>query len=156
MNRYDRTFGAGPRGLIISLGLFVLTWRLESVVGLPGITDNVRLRQAVFWISIVVSAALAVWSFQSLPAAARGRELVTTGPYRYLRHPLYACLLSSFNFGLAVLLNNWIYLLWALSLHGLWHWTIRREEKLMTQAFPDTYPAYCRTTGRFLPKLFSQ
>lgn len=76
------------------------------------------------------------------------------GAYRCFRHPVQATLLSSFDFGLAILLKNWIYLIWALGLHALWHWNIRKEEALMTQAFPEQYPEYCRRTGRFVPRLW--
>ena len=96
-----------------------------------------------------------MWSVKSLPPAARGKDLVTTGPFRYLRHPLYAALLSCFNFGLAVILNNWIYIVWAVLLHGVWHWNIRSEEELMNQAFPKDYPEYCKVTGRFIPRISS-
>ena len=154
MNKYDRLFGAGPRGMAISAGLLMVAWRLESPVGLPTITDSVAARWIVFGLSVLGAAGLALWSFRSLPAAERGVKLVTTGAYRYLRHPLYATLLSSFDFGLAVLLNNWIYVIWALALHAVWHWNIRKEEALMMQAFPEQYPEYCRTTGRFVPRLW--
>lgn len=154
MNTYDRLFGAGPRGLAISLGLLIVAWRLEPVVGLPAIVAGAVLRWAVFGVGVLGAAALAAWSFKSLPPADRGAKLVTTGAYRYLRHPLYATLLSSFDFGLAILLNNWIYLIWAVGLHGVWHWNIRKEEALMLQAFPDQYPAYCQKTGRFVPRLW--
>ncbi|MFC1763980.1 methyltransferase family protein [Planctomycetota bacterium] len=154
MTRYERLFGAGPRGIAISLMLFVLAWLLKSAAGLPSIADSAIVRWTIFVLSIMISGSLAVWSFKSLPATARGTDLITSGPYKYLRHPLYACLLSSFNFGLAMLLNNWIFLIWALVLHPLWHWNIRREEKLMTKTFPNEYAAYCKVTGRFLPKIF--
>jgi protein-S-isoprenylcysteine O-methyltransferase Ste14 len=154
MNTYDRLFGAGPRGLLISAVLLILAWRLESIVGLPRITDSDTLRWTVFGLSVLGAAALAAWSFKSLGPADRGVRLVTTGAYRYFRHPVYATLLSSFDFGLAILLNNWVYLIWALALHAVWHWNIRREEELMLQAFPEQYPAYCRSTGRFIPRLW--
>lgn len=154
MNTYDRLFGAGPRGLVISLGLLIVAWRLEPVVGLPAIIGSAVVRWAVFGLSVLGAAGLAAWSFKSLSPADRGAKLVTTGAYRYLRHPLYATLLSSFDFGLAVLLNNWIYLIWAVGLHAVWHWNIRKEEALMMQAFPEQYPEYCRRTGRFVPWLW--
>jgi protein-S-isoprenylcysteine O-methyltransferase len=154
MNTYDRLFGTGPRGLLISIVLLALAWRLESVAGLSSIIDSDVARWGVFGLSVLGAAGLAAWSFKSLAPADRGVRLVTRGAYRYFRHPLYATLLSSFDFGLAVLLNNWIYVIWALALHGVWHWNIRKEEALMMQAFPEQYPDYCRTTGRFVPRLW--
>ena len=152
MRAYDRIFGAGPRGLVISLALLALAWKLEAVVGLSYITANNAVRWIVFILGTVSSIAVLIWSVRSLPPGERGIKLVTTGAYRYLRHPIYASFLSCFNFGFAVLLNNWIYIIWAILLHGVWHWNIRSEETLMKQEFPNEYPAYCKETGRFFPR----
>ena len=155
MNSYERIFGAGPRGLLIGLALLALAWQLESVVGLPSITASYVARWLVFLLTLVGTVLVVVWSLKSLPPATRGKELVTNGAYRYLRHPLYAAFLSCFNFGLAVLLNNWIYMIWAVLLHGVWHWNIESEEKLMRQEFPKQYEDYCQITGRFIPRIGS-
>ena len=153
MNTYERIFGAGPRGLLISLALLAIAWQLESLVGLPSITSSHLFRWVVFALTAVGSIILALWSVKSLTPAARGKELVTTGAFRYLRHPLYAAFLSCSNFGLAVLLNNWIYIIWAVLLHGVWHWNVESEEKLMRRQFPKEYEEYCKTTWRFIPRI---
>lgn len=155
MNTYERLFGAGPRGILISLALLALSWKLESVVGLPAITNSDWARWMIFGLATAGALALAIWSMKGLPPAERGTELVASGAYRYLRHPLYATLVSCFHFGLAVLLNNWIYLLWAILTYGMWHWNIRSEERLMRRAFPTEYEEYCKVTGRFIPRLES-
>ena len=155
MNSYERIFGAGPRGFSLSLALLALAWQLESLVGLPSITASYVARWLVFLLTVVGTVLVVVWSLKSLPPATRGQELVTNGAYRYLRHPLYAAFLSCFNFGLAVLLNNWIYMIWAVLLHGVWHWNIESEEKLMRQEFPTEYEEYCQITGRFIPRIGS-
>jgi protein-S-isoprenylcysteine O-methyltransferase Ste14 len=152
MRTYERIFGAGPRGLLISLVLFMLAWRAEPVAGLSSITNIDAARWTVFVLSAVGSIIILIWSVKSLTPGERGIKLVTTGAYRYLRHPVYAAFLSCFNFGLAVLLNNWIYILWAILLHGVWHWNIRSEEALMKRAFPKEYEEYCKVTGRFFPR----
>ena len=155
MNSYERIFGAGPRGSLISLALLALAWQLESVVGLPSITASYVVRWLVFVLTVFGTVLIVVWSLKSLPPATRGKKLVTNGAYRYLRHPLYAAFLSCLNFGLAVLLNNWIYIIWAVLLHGVWHWNIESEEKLMRQEFPTEYEEYCQITGRFIPRIGS-
>ncbi len=155
MNSYERIFGAGPRGSLISLALLALAWQLESVVGLPSITASYFARWLVFVLTFFGTVVIIVWSLKSLPPAKRGKELVTNGAYRYLRHPLYAAFLSCLNFGLAVLLNNWIYIIWAVLLHGVWHWNIESEEKLMRQEFSTEYEEYCQITGRFIPRVGS-
>jgi protein-S-isoprenylcysteine O-methyltransferase Ste14 len=153
MKTYDRIFGAGPRGLLISLILLAITWRFELTVGLPRILDSEFLRVTIFAVTVVGAAMVVLWSLKSLPPSARGNELVTTGAYRYCRHPLYAAFLSCFNFGLAVLLNNWIYIIWAVVLHVVWHWNIQSEEALMRKVFPTHYDEYCNVTGRFVPRI---
>lgn len=163
MNSYERIFGAGPRGVLFSeaaplassLALLAVAWQWESVAGLPSITASYLARWGVFVLSVVGAVLIIVWSLKSLPPATRGKKLVTNGAYRYLRHPLYAALVSCFNFGLAVLLNNWIYIIWAVLLQGIWHWNINSEEKLMRQEFPSEYEEYCQVTGRFIPRMGS-
>ncbi len=155
MNTYERIFGAGPRGLLISLALLALAWQLEATVSLPSIIVSHFARWVVFVLTVVGSIFVVAWSAKSLPPAARGKKLVTTGAYRYLRHPLYAAFLSCFNFGLAVLLNNWIYVIWAVLLHVVWHWNIGSEERLMRREFPKEYVEYCKVTGRFIPRICS-
>lgn len=153
VNSYERIFGAGPKGLLISLTLLALVREFESTFGLPAIINSNFMRWLVFALTTVGAVALVLWSIKSLPPDARGRRLVTTGAFHYLRHPLYTAFLSCFNFGLAVLFNNWIYVVLALILHGVWHWNIESEENLMRRQFPDEYENYCRKTGRFVPKI---
>lgn len=155
MNTYDRIFGAGPKGGLLSLLLLLLAWHFEAVAGLPSIIDSHIARWVFFALALTGAVAIIVWSLKSLPPSARGKHLVTTGVFRYLRHPLYAAFLSVFDFGFAVLLNNWIYILWAITLHPIWHWVITGEERLMNNAFPEEYEAYCEITGRFIPRISS-
>ena len=155
MTTYERIFGAGPRGTAISLALLIVTWYLEDVVGLPKITESSIIRELLFVLTICVSIILIAWSIKSLPPNSRGRKLVTSGAYQYFRHPLYAAFLSCFNFGLGIFLNNWIYIILATMLHGVWHWNVRCEEQLMSNEFPKEYEEYSKRTGRFVPKIRS-
>ena len=153
MNTYERVFGAGPRGTLISIVLLVIAWYLEDIVGFPIILQSLFTRASVFVVAIIASIILIAWSIKTLPPNSRGRELITSGAYEYFRHPLYAAFLSCFNFGLAVFLNNWIYIVWAVMLHGVWHWNVRSEEKLMRAKFSEAYEEYSKRTGRFVPKI---
>lgn len=125
------------------------------MAGLPIIIPSFFARWAVFVLTLVGAVLVVVWSIKSLPPAQRGQELITNGVYRYLRHPLYAAFVSCLNFGLAVLLNNWLYIIWAVLVHGIWHWNIESEEKLMRKEFPTEYEEYCQKTGRFIPRIGS-
>jgi protein-S-isoprenylcysteine O-methyltransferase Ste14 len=106
----------------------------------------------IFFGFTLITIILIAWSVNSLKLKDRGKILITTGIFKYLRHPLYASFLSVFNFGLAILMNNWIYIIWVISLFPMWNLLIIKEEKTLEQIFPNDYEEYCKKTGRFIPK----
>ena len=152
MNTYERIFGAGPRGALISIILLGLAYYLEAVVGLPQLFNDDEVRFTVSVVFFLAGTTLVGWSLYSLPPKDRGRHLVITGAFKYARHPLYAAFLLFFNVGLSLLLNNWIYLMWAFLLLPIWSVNVVREEKLMARHFGQAYESYCKKTGRFFPK----
>jgi protein-S-isoprenylcysteine O-methyltransferase Ste14 len=78
-------------------------------------------------------------------------ELVTTGPYAVLRHPVYAGLLLAM-LGSAVAAS--VFWLLPLLLFGAYFiYSARAEEKLMLAQFPAQYPAYIRRTKMLVPFL---
>lgn len=83
-------------------------------------------------------------------------QLVTTGPYRWLRHPIYGAFLLILSAPL-LLSANWL-------VGGLWIgmtcvdvtrriWT---EEALLLVRYGEVYRAYCRRTGRILPRMWGR
>jgi len=146
-------FGSGPTGLAVSIVLFVVAVWLTGHIPLPLLSDNRNLLNSIFVIASLLTLAIIIWSVKSLPPADRGRKLSTSGAFRYVRHPLYAAFLSVFNFGLAIWLNSYILIIWAVLLHPLWHYIVRDEEKIMTDLFGEEYQEYQKRTGRFLPRL---
>lgn len=154
MNNFNRIFGSGPIGLLISLILFFLAFYLKNLLNIPKIFANQNLLQlSIFAFLTIVSVIIIIWSLVSLNPKVRGKTLITTGALKYFRHPLYAAFLSFFNFGLAILLNNWIFIIWAFLLHPVWHLLIIKEEKELKNIFPEEYERYCKNTGRFYPRI---
>lgn len=151
--KFSKIFGSGPIGLAVSvILLFIAIW-LDRRFNLPAVTKNQSVLNIIFFVSIFLTLLMIVWSFKSLPAADRGTKLSTAGAFKYVRHPLYAAFLSLFNFGLAVHLNGYIYILWAILLHPVWHYVIKYEEQLMIDTFGKSYIEYQKHTGRFYPRL---
>lgn len=151
MNRSQRLFGSGPRGIALTLALLALSFALAPRLPWPPIHGDERLGWLALGLSLALTLALAAWSIRSLPPGKRGHQLVTGGAYRFLRHPIYATFLSAFDFGFAVFMDHWIFLAWALMLHPVWHWNVGSEEAMMREEFPE-YEAYCARTGRFWPR----
>lgn len=79
-------------------------------------------------------------------------QLLQHGPYRFIQHPAYAAnILFATATGMA--LTTWPSTLIAATLALLAHLPrIHREEQLLYQRFPDTYPAYHHQTGRLIPR----
>jgi protein-S-isoprenylcysteine O-methyltransferase Ste14 len=80
-------------------------------------------------------------------------QLVTSGPYRYLRHPRYASILL-YNLGLALLFRSWLALLLVGLLAGVLLWRIRDEETFMHQAFGPEWQSYSQRTWRLVPWVY--
>jgi len=76
-------------------------------------------------------------------------ELVTSGPYRLVRHPIYSGILAA-GVGTAVALS-WLWLI-AVALAGVYFlYSATVEERTLTEQFPDRYPAYKRSTRMLVP-----
>jgi protein-S-isoprenylcysteine O-methyltransferase Ste14 len=82
------------------------------------------------------------------------QQLVATGIYRYIRHPMYAAFLV-WTVAQAMLLPNWIVGICApLVLATLLAIRIPREEAMMLRTFGDSYKDYMSRTARFIPGVF--
>ena len=79
-------------------------------------------------------------------------ELVTSGPYGLVRHPIYSGILLA-GLGTAVALS-WLFL-WGVLLAGFYFvYSATVEQRYLTEQFPNTYPPYRRSTKMFLPFIF--
>jgi protein-S-isoprenylcysteine O-methyltransferase Ste14 len=76
-------------------------------------------------------------------------ELVTTGPYRFIRHPIYTGIILAFV-GTAVA-TTLVGLIWVAVIAGFFTYSATREEKFLAGQFPDTFPAYKARTKMLIP-----
>jgi protein-S-isoprenylcysteine O-methyltransferase Ste14 len=79
-------------------------------------------------------------------------ELVTSGPYHLVRHPIYSGILVA-GVGTAVALS-WLWLA-AVLLAGVYFiYAATVEERYLAEQFPNDYPAYKRSTKMLVPYIF--
>ena len=109
---------------------------------------------------IFASDLLFIWSHKALGRnwspfleIRKGHTLVTDGPYRFIRHPMYAAIFL-IGIGVSLLSANWIVVLsYMLPVICMYLVRVSDEEKMMIEKFGDKYREYMRRTGRLIPKL---
>ena len=112
------------------------------------------------WVGVAIGAAggcLLVWTLVNLGrnltdtvVTRKAHTLVTTGPYRWVRHPFYdAVALSVLANALAA--ANWFLLITGAALFALMVRRSRTEEANLLARFGNDYRAYTNRTARFLP-----
>lgn len=112
------------------------------------------------WLTAALSIGLGLWAlsanrignFNIRPLPKAGGHLITTGPYRWIRHPMYTAFL------LGALALAWTdnhrpaWLAWAGLVLVLFIKSLL-EERWMREQHTD-YASYCQRTRRFLPWVF--
>jgi protein-S-isoprenylcysteine O-methyltransferase Ste14 len=133
-------------GIASSLGLSVEGARVLYGAGLFAFASGIVLR----WFTVFYLGRL--YTFEV--AIADDHRVISTGPYRYMRHPAYSCSLLSF-LGLGICADNFLSLLlftlpiaWAL-LHR-----IKIEEAALTTALGRNYTDYAAKTSRLIPYIY--
>jgi protein-S-isoprenylcysteine O-methyltransferase Ste14 len=116
----------------------------------------------VRWIALGMIALLVpmfYWLFSSLgnnitPTVSIRKEhtLVTSGPYRWIRHPLYT-FGTIFILAIAVAAANWFILGIGILTYIPLALRTPLEEKRLLETFGDEYQDYMEKTGRYFPKL---
>lgn len=154
----------GPRGegWVVGQGILLV---LVTVLGLPGLAE-LPPTDATGWLCLGTGLALLAAgtliglaglralgrNLTAMPHPKRDAELVETGIYRVIRHPLYLAVFTT-ALGWAVAMASVPAALVA-ALLGLWlDAKARREERWLVDAHPG-YPEYRRRTRRFIPGLY--
>ena len=86
------------------------------------------------------------------PKPSAGSRLVQTGIYGLMRHPLYTAVFCG-SAGWALVWRSWPALLAALALAPLLDGKARREERWLSEQFPE-YSSYQQRVRRFVPWLY--
>ena len=116
-----------------------------------------------FWLGAAVTLAgllFAVWAREHLGSnwsrsvtIKQGHELITTGPYAVVRHPIYTGILTGF-LGMAIAISQVRgFIVFVLIFLVFWI-KLRMEEQWMRSQFGETYATYAHQTAALVPYLF--
>jgi protein-S-isoprenylcysteine O-methyltransferase Ste14 len=108
---------------------------------------------------LALTIPLLLWTLRSLGpnltdtvVTRREHQLITRGPYRWVRHPFYDCM-ALFTLALALMSANGVVLIGGVVAFILLAIRSRTEEAKLLERFGEPYRAYRAATGRFLPKI---
>jgi protein-S-isoprenylcysteine O-methyltransferase Ste14 len=149
---------AGILGMIgfVAMVAYVINskWMTWAALSLP-----LWLRWSGIGIALA-GFALLQWAQNTLgknwsdtPRMIKEQKLVTTGPYRWIRHPIYSAFILILGATLFISANWLIGFAWiGMTILEILS-RIRFEESLMLEYFGSEYGEYKKTTGAFTPKL---
>ena len=128
-------------------------WMAWSKLGLPdgvrwlGIGIGVLCVFGVYWLFSRIGSGITPTS-----ATRKQHSLVTRGPYRWVRHPLYT-VGSSMFIALGMMSDSWFIAGLGILTFILMAIRTPKEEANLIEKFGDEYRDYMKHTGRFFPKL---
>jgi len=144
--------GSGPKIMLVALPVIVaailarIAWPETVSIGLPpGLLYAFGL--------VALSAGVAFWAasvFTFVNEFPKGR-LITTGPYAYCRHPIYASVALLVLPGVALLANCWVFFLAAAVMLAASKWFVRDEDRELEATFGAEYRLYRAGVPEFLP-----
>ena len=128
-------------------------WMAWSKIGLPdwvrglGVAIGVLCVAMIYWLFSSIGSGISPTS-----ATRKQHKLVTGGPYRWVRHPLYTT--GSFIFiSFGMMADNWFIAALGVLTFILMAIRTPKEEANLIEKFGDEYREYMKRTGRFLPRL---
>ena len=145
---------------IVYIAAFLIAMLLDaSAIALPffDVSGAPVWAQIVGLVALVLGVALSTWgsivfrlAMTPIVPMFPATTLVTHGPFRFTRNPMYVGLTVAY-IGLSVTLNTaWPLILLPVVLYVMITQVIRKEEAHLTEKFGEAYEAYRRRVGRWM------
>lgn len=156
MSSYFRVFGTGPIGFAVTGISWYLAFLIEKISGVPPIEITPLLKDILVIFFVIDIVYMIGGSLLVLMPLKRGLSVVEKGPYRFVRHPIYAAILYSGTGLMAIYTSSWFLILSVIPLSIFWSWLVQKEEAFMLEKFGDVYENYMKNTGQFFPKISTE
>ena len=132
-----------------SLGILADRWGIVQTVSQNTLLAGIGALLCALGVGYAIWARVHLgknWS--PIPNVKEGHELITGGPYRLVRHPIYTGIIAA-TFGTGLAIHVWFLVFLIMTANFIWR--VRTEERLMTKQFPDQYPEYKKKTWALIP-----
>ena len=144
----------GDAGQLIFLAFFLVVWVGDSFFLRKStfLADSVPLyiRLVILVLSLMTATFLYMSGHVVVSHEHRPTDVVSTGAFRYVRHPLYlGCIL--FYLGLAVSTVSLFSLALLVLIFVFYNYIAGYEEELLVQRFGERYSSYKKSTGKWVP-----
>lgn len=138
---------------------------IEFLFSIFPIINNVNIIKIIYLFAYLliifgfISSLLAIrhlasnWTGIFLYRIKKNQKLVTTGIYKYLRHPIYSAVLLELT-GYQLLVNSYLSLVFLPLIFFFFLRQIQLEEKLLIKKYGQKYLNYCRKTKSILPFIY--
>jgi len=146
-----------PAAGLYYVGFFAYLIRPSSMAW-----SSLPLPNALRWAGLAIGVAggvLLFWTMHNLAGnitdtvvTRREAYLVTSGPYRWMRHPFYGAV-AMFMLAMALMTANWFLLVTGSVVYLLLVLRTTKEEANLVARFGDDYRGYMARTGRFFPRI---
>jgi protein-S-isoprenylcysteine O-methyltransferase Ste14 len=145
-------FGIGPRTFVPSLIYTLAAWAATSAW--PGVFSWRSRPDVVGTAGIVlIAAGFLLWmvGVVTVMRAYSRDELVTSGAFALVRHPVYAAWITLVFPGLALLIRSWPMLITPLIAYAIFRRLIHREDEYLEQRFGQAYLDYRGRVNEVIP-----
>ncbi|UCC79020.1 MAG: isoprenylcysteine carboxylmethyltransferase family protein [Candidatus Zixiibacteriota bacterium] len=146
----------GDAGQLIAFGLFAIVWIADSIflnfsTGLTGYVPS-YVRTIIAIVIFAVSLYLLAASHKVVAGENRPAKVISSGVFKYIRHPLYMSAILFYTGLIALTLSMISFALW-IGIFIFYNYIAGYEEKLMEIKFGEEYLSYKQKTGKWLPRI---
>jgi protein-S-isoprenylcysteine O-methyltransferase Ste14 len=146
----------GDAGQLILLGLFLVVWAGDSFFLHKStfVSDYVPLfiRLVILVLVLIPSVYLSMSGHVVVAHSERPNAVVSTGAFRYVRHPLYLAAIL-FYLGLTVFTASLFSLFLLVIIFVVYNYIASYEERLLETKFGEDYVTYKNRTGKWVPRI---
>jgi protein-S-isoprenylcysteine O-methyltransferase Ste14 len=115
----------------------------------PTLTEN-PVALIVGILLTVLGIIYVIWTFRFIAKAMFNKSLVTSGPYKYARHPMYVAIYMILV-GIGILFFGQLWLIILAVFLPLWYFDCKLEEQQMIDLHGEKYLEYKKKVGMFFP-----